>query len=267
MQTNWSLILNVFLLFGVLVTIGLLMKAKRQNAAGESRQPNLGAKEKNQALEAPSFNDDIIAVRKVTQDNHASSEYETAKYLHKKQAPRVVPQLFTQEPVAEVSVQKEPVCQAVALEEQARLKPEPSSLMMFLLAKENRVFAGYELLQTVLATGLRFGEGHLFHRHQHANGQGPVLCSLAAATQTGVFDLQNIGGFSVRGLCLFMHASQNPGIDKERFAIMLETAQQLKEGLDAHLLDSQKKPLTEERIAGYWNTLQVQAPQLDTLSA
>ena len=130
--------------------------------------------------------------------------------------------------------------------------------MMFLLAKENRQFAGYELLQTVLAAGLRFGEGHLFHRHQFANGQGPVLCSLAAATATGVFDLQNIGAFSVRGLCLFMHASKSPSIDKERFSIMLETARQLSEGMDAYLLDDQRKPLTKERIARYLHVLQIE---------
>jgi cell division protein ZipA len=62
----------------------------------------------------------------------------------------------------------------------------PSTVMMFLSAKENRQFAGYELLQTVLASGLRFGEGQLFHRHQFSNGQGPVMCSLAAATASGV---------------------------------------------------------------------------------
>ena len=130
--------------------------------------------------------------------------------------------------------------------------------MMFLLAKENRQFAGYELLQTVLAACLRFGEGHLFHRHQFANGQGPVLCSLAAATATGIFDLQNIGAFSVRGLCLFMQTSGNPSIDEERFSIMLETARQLSDGLDAHLLDNQRKPLNDERLAHYYRLLKIE---------
>lgn len=134
-----------------------------------------------------------------------------------------------------------------------------------MLAKENRQFAGYELLQTVLASGLRFGEGHLFHRHQFANGQGPVLCSLAAATATGVFDLQNIGAFSVRGLCLFMHASNNPNIDAERFSIMVDTARQLSEGLDAYLLDDQRKPLTEERITRYCHALNIDHAEFEAV--
>jgi cell division protein ZipA len=127
--------------------------------------------------------------------------------------------------------------------------------MMFLLAKENRQLAGYELLQTVLAAGLRFGEGHLFHRHQSPNGQGPVLCSLAAATPSGIFDLQNIGAFSVHGLCLFMEASGNPTIDAERFAIMLDTAKQLSEGLDTYLLDDHRKPLSDASIQRYYRVL------------
>lgn len=129
--------------------------------------------------------------------------------------------------------------------------------MMFLLAKENRQLAGYELLQTILAAGLRYGEGHLFHRHQHAHGQGPILCSLAAATASGVFDLENIGAFSVRGLCLFMQASGNPSIDAERFQIMYETAKQLSDGLDTYLLDEGKKPLTEAGLAYYRKRLNI----------
>jgi cell division protein ZipA len=128
-------------------------------------------------------------------------------------------------------------------------------LMMFLLAKGNRQLAGYELLQAVLAAGLRFGEGQLFHRHQHTNGQGPILCSLAAATDEGVFDLQNIGAFSVRGLCLYMHQSGNSGIDAERFDIMLDTAKTLSEDLDAYLLDDRRKPLSDGSIQRYHQRL------------
>ena len=97
----------------------------------------------------------------------------------------------------------------------------------------------------------------MFHRHQGSNGQGPVLCSLAAATSTGVFDLQNIGAFSVRGLCLFMQASGHPAIDLERFEVMLDTAKLLSDGLDTHLLDDQRKPLTDISLKRYYQTLNI----------
>src|SRR3990167_1907361 len=125
------------------------------------------------------------------------------------------------------------------------------TLMLFLAAKEDRQFLGYELLQTVLSVGLRFGEGHLFHKYQNLNGQNQVICSLAAATSNGTFDLQNIGAFNVRGLCLFMKSAGNSNIDSENLALMYATAKQLSERLDAHLLDDMRNQFTHESLQRY----------------
>lgn len=245
MQANWSLILNVLLLIGVVVAIGRLMKARRQNLNHTAYQPSLG-----QATEAKPF-DDIIAVRKVSLDSSelpsldVTLENPSRVQPVKASAPRL-------EPDEQVKIKEYRTSESASAK-----NDQGKSVMMFLLAKENRQLAGYELLQTVLAAGLRFGEGHLFHRHQQANGQGPVLCSLAAATATGVFDLQNIGAFSVRGLCLFMQTSGNSTIDAERFAIMYETAKQLSDGLDTYLLDDKRRPLNEDSLKRYYQLLNI----------
>ncbi|KGP64210.1 cell division protein ZipA [Legionella norrlandica] len=251
MQANWSLILNVLLLIGVLVAIGRLMKARRQSLHQDNRHPSLGQVEKNNnSYDSQSYNDDIIAIRKVNRET--SLDFEK---MDETEA------LSTKKPIVKTSTQPQLVSREEGFTSKEKVETSkgatPSTAMMFLLAKENRQFAGYELLQTVLAAGLRFGEGYLFHRHQLANGQGPILCSLAAATATGVFDLQNIGAFSVRGLCLFMPISNDPNNNAERFSIMLETAKQLSEGMDAYLLDDQRKPLTEESIARYHRLLKI----------
>ncbi|MDI9819208.1 MULTISPECIES: cell division protein ZipA C-terminal FtsZ-binding domain-containing protein [unclassified Legionella] len=235
MGANWSLILNILLLVGVVAAIGRLMKVRRQNLNPVNYQPSLGQVESRQF-------DDIIAVRKV--NNVAESE--------------------TDKNVTAQTNAKKPAIGELKEELQTGNSESGKSLMMFLLAKENRQLAGYELLQTILAAGLRFGEGSLFHRHQYPNGQGPIVCSLAAATASGVFDLQNIGAFSVRGLCLFMHSSGNPTIDAERFDIMYETAKQLRDGLDTYLLDDKRKPLTKERMAYYYRLLDIR--EVDELS-
>jgi cell division protein ZipA len=60
-----------------------------------------------------------------------------------------------------------------------------------------------------------------------------------------------------------MQASKNPSIDAERFAIMLETARQLSEGMDAYLLDDQRKPLSTERIARYYRLLNINQTEQD----
>ncbi|MBA3537107.1 MAG: cell division protein ZipA [Tatlockia sp.] len=233
MQANWSLILNVLLLIGVIVAIDRLMRARRRSLTPDNVQPALGQTE-NKPF------DDIIAVRKINYDlqtDEKSPDNITIKTTASK-IPRINAKVETK--TSEFSDNK------------------GKSLMMFLLAKENRQLAGYELLQTILAAGLRFGESNLFHRHQHANGQGPVLCSLAAATASGVFDLHNIGAFSVRGLCLFMQASGNSTIDAERFHIMYETAKQLSDGLDTYLLDENRKPLTEASLEHYRKLLNIE---------
>lgn len=245
MQANWSLVLNILLLIGVITLISRMMKARRQDFSGVEAQPSIG-----ETPTPPPLPDDIIAVRQLAPEAAAEvlSQLESTIRPNSRLNTRRYP-----------SLQKnDPMISTVSLNPKRQLNPqvEPaSSLMMFLLAKENRQLAGYELLQTVLAAGLRFGEGHLFHRHQSPNGQGPVLCSLAAATPSGVFDMQNIGAFSVHGLCLFMHASGNPTIDAERFSIMLDTAKQLSEGLDTHLLDDQRRPLTDQGIQRYYRLL------------
>jgi cell division protein ZipA len=245
MQANWSLVLNVLLLIGVVVAIGRMMKARRQKLNLVNYQPSIG-----QPVNAPQ--DDIIAVRKVMSEM-TTEEPVIQPVMQASSRPYIQ---ANKQPAAPVI---KPVIHAAHTYQEERKPPvasEPgASLMLFLLAKENRQLAGYELLQTVLAAGLRFGEGHLFHRHQSPNGQGPVLCSLAAATPSGVFDMQNIGAFSVHGLCLFMHTSGNSTIDNERFSIMLDTAKQLSDGLDTYLLDDKRQPLTDASIQRYYQSL------------
>jgi cell division protein ZipA len=224
MQASWSIVLNVLLLIVVFIAIGRMLRSRYKNAHYSlSPSPSLGR-------EGKATDDDIVSIRKISMtDDSANSR------------PVIAPQ-----------GKPGPV---IKNEDPPSFPATPSSVMMFLSAKEDRQLAGYELLQTVLACGLRFGEGNLFHRHQFPNGQGPVLCSLAAATPSGVFDMQNIGAFRVRGLCLFMQSSGNPSIDGERFEIMLDTAKQLSEGLDAHLLDDQQKILKDLGIMRYYHLL------------
>ncbi len=249
-MTNWSLILNVLLLIGVVFALLRMFKTKRREKVRQRRY-------RMEAAQPEIQQDDIIAVRKLRAKN------EVAPTSEKKQpamsqvtddvmsiTPEASPRVKTNAPPL---TPKETAAHVVNEAE----APKPPSLMLFLLAKDDRTLAGYELLQSILAAGLRFGEGQLFHRHQSLNGQGPIICSLATATESGTFDLQNMGAFSVRGLCLFMEASGNPSIDDERLIIMLDTAKQLSDGLDAHLLDDTRTPWSDRSLARYHKILGV----------
>lgn len=234
MQLNWSVILNVLLLAGVFLAMFHMFRGRKKTIQHRAHQPNIGA---------ASFDDmnvrgdDIVSIRKVSADESVSSD------IHQE------PQVSSARSTTECHESK------------------GESVMMFLQAKPNQTLAGYELLQTILAAGLRFGDGHLFHRHQYPNGRGPVICSLAAATQTGVFDLQNIGAFSVRGLCLFMEGSGNPTIDEERFQIMIETAFQLSQDLNTNLLNENQKPLDDQELKVYCERLNISFENLPSMNS
>ncbi len=272
MQANWSLILNVLLLTGVVIALVRMLKTKKnddapaRNFAGAPAQPSvMGGADK------PS--DEVIAVRKISREAPSAQPAFSAnsRPVNNRfqgsfgvvapppglvQEPKVAPSEPSVSPAVASSTEAATSVASVAEEQQPNSHQTNHAaagrtLMIFLLAKENRQLAGYELLQTILAAGLRFGEGHLFHRHQYPNGQGPILCSLATATSTGVFDLQNIGAFSVHGLCLFMETSGNSAIDLERLSVMIDTAKQLSEGLDTHMLDEKRKPWSDETAFRY----------------
>ncbi len=254
MQADWSLILNVLLLIGVVVAIGRLMKVRRQNLNYERYKPAPAKADPH--LYEKNLPDDIIAVRKLEPETILSAvpapQISVQKIAAKTSAPQLLPQ-------------DELVITANTAQPKKIINKAP--LMMFLSAKEDRQFVGYELLQTVLASGLRFGEGQLFHRHEHPNGEGAIVCSLALATASGVFDLQNIGGVEVRGLCLFMHGSNDVVLNEQRFALMLATANQLRDNLDAYLLDEERKPLNAQRIAHYQRILGITEDESQLASA
>jgi cell division protein ZipA len=233
MQANWSLVLNVVFL-GVIVSMivmrvrPMLMKPKKVTEAQPPKYESHNAREDH--------SDDILNIRKIEPiQDYALDDFNSLQDTDE-------------------MIESSQPSLGVSFSEQAH---EPSethknqNIMLFLAAKGQHIFAGYELLQTLLTCGLRFGDGGLFHRHQHASGQGPVLFSLAAATATGMFDLQNIGAMSVKGLCVFMELSGNVTIDSERFQLFMQTAKHLAMELQANLLDEKQRPVTDATIAKY----------------
>jgi cell division protein ZipA len=258
---NWSLMLNVLLLVGVVVAIVRTVQTRRQH---ETQKPVKAAGPI--AASTNTSADEIIAVRKVGLHNPTPSP---------SLKPNIAVSLRTNLSATNVATpakidtpQPAPTLRsnsnAIEAKEAAAVSSSANgadSIMIFLLAKSNRQLAGYELLQAVLSAGFRFGEGGLFHRHQLPNCQGPIMCSLAAATPTGVFDLQNIGAFVVHGLCLFMQISGSREIDAERFDVMLDTARTLSESLDTYLLDESREQLSEQSIAYYYQRLMLNEEQ------
>jgi len=213
MQVSWSWVLNI-----VFLTIIFAMMFSRYGQRFRQKKPI--SSERMDSHRMVESQDEILAVRQIVVENQNLDE----------------------------ALEEGPSL-GIELAEQPENEVNKKTLMIFVVAQGPSVFAGYELLQTLLTCGLRFGEGGLFHRHQHASGQGPILFSLAAATPSGMFDLQNMGAMTMKGLCLFMELSGNNAIDQERYDLFLHTAKQLAQELQANLLDGQQRPLTAAAIA------------------
>lgn len=150
--------------------------------------------------------------------------------------------------VRKIELSDKKIIKASVEKKTPKFTPKPPTIIMFLKVKQHGSLEGYVLLQSLLSAGLRFGSGNIFHKHQLEGGRGAVLCSLAAATPDGTFNINNIKNFKAQGLCIFMHASKNSVVDKERFDIMLQIAMKLAQELNCELLDEKQLPVNKAKI-------------------
>ena len=114
-------------------------------------------------------------------------------------------------------------------------------------SSENKPYMGYELLQAILSSGLRYGEHSIFHYYSNKMVKDEVLFSLASAIDPGTFDLPRMGAFSTRALTIVMDTSKHKDSLKV-FEKMLHVAGQLSEDLGGRVLNSDKQVLTKEYV-------------------
>ncbi|MBS0350544.1 MAG: cell division protein ZipA [Proteobacteria bacterium] len=127
-------------------------------------------------------------------------------------------------------------------------KPKPTiRQLLFVRAASGKPFAGYELLQSLLSNGLKFGESNIFHRFDTSCDNNTPLFSVAAATQSGELNPADMGQFNFFGLSLFITLNLHvyPSVN---FELMLDAARQLAEDLGGVVLDENQKILTTEKL-------------------
>ena len=129
------------------------------------------------------------------------------------------------------------------------------AIVISVMAKGGEEFVGYELLQALLSQGLKFGEMNIFHRHQHSNGKGLVLFSLASAVEPGIFDIKNMGKHRSPGLTLFMQLKGDRVFDGDAFSKMHQTALALARDLGGALVDGRRQLLDDKVVESYKNLI------------
>jgi cell division protein ZipA len=125
---------------------------------------------------------------------------------------------------------------APALDKDASAREYANDLLVLTVAaKPGQQFGSYDLLQSIYATGMEFGDMNIFHYYASDEQPGKVrLFSLASATEPGEFDLDRIGNYFCGGLTLFSQLDQVPD-PRQAFNLMLKAAEQLAEDLNGEL--------------------------------
>lgn len=163
---------------------------------------------------------------------------------------------FEPEPVSElepeleeeqvVMAEPEPFANEANTDSSAPEMPD-EVIIINVMAPPGDYFQGDELLDALLQNGMRFGDMEIFHRHQEANGQGPILFSLANMVKPGTFDLDNMDDFQTPGVSLFLTLPLKSD-SLRAFDLMRDIAQSLCELLDAELKDENRSVMTRQTM-------------------
>jgi len=132
-------------------------------------------------------------------------------------------------------------------------------ITLYVMAKPNQQFAGYELMQALLAANLAYGEMEIFHRYDEINPKAPVF-SVASATKPGTIDFDGIGSYSCTGLCLFMKI-KNTNSPARALSSMLEAADRLAEDLNGVIEDQYHQPVTNMTLEALFKAIELQSAE------
>ena len=157
--------------------------------------------------------------------------------------------------IVESAPQSEPVAKPAANQASNRTE-EPADdaekvvdevVVINAFAPEDKPFGGTELMEVILACGMRYGDLQIFHRHEKRDDASAVQFSMANALKPGFFDLDDIDNFSTPGVSFFM-SMPGPSKSMQAFDYMLETAQCVVKNLGGELRDEQHSTLTSQTI-------------------
>ena len=119
--------------------------------------------------------------------------------------------------------------------------------ILYVVARAEDGFSGTDILETLLACDLRFGDMDFFHRHEQASGRGPIEFSVANMMKPGVFDIDNMEPLQTRGLMFFV-TLPGPTDMLKAFDYMYETAKIVSKALDGDIQDETRILVTRQSL-------------------
>ncbi len=132
----------------------------------------------------------------------------------------------------------------------------PQTIVVVHVSSNGEGFNGQQLLENLVACGLKFGDMNIFHRHQ--TGSDKVLFSVVNGVEPGTFDLNSMQTLSTPAVSMFMklHDLDEP---IAAYELMLDTARQLAAEMDGALQDESRSALTNQTIEHWRQTIREQS--------
>ena len=124
---------------------------------------------------------------------------------------------------------------------------ETHVFILYAVARSEEGFSGTDILETLLACDLRFGDMDFFHRHEQASGRGPIEFSVANMMKPGVFDIDNMEPLQTRGLMFFV-TLPGPTDMLKAFDYMYETAKVVAKALNGDIQDETRSLVTRQSL-------------------
>ncbi len=119
--------------------------------------------------------------------------------------------------------------------------------ILYVVAQAEDSFSGTDILETLLACDLRFGDMDFFHRHERASGRGPIEFSVANMMKPGVFDIDNMEPLQTRGLMFFV-TLPGPADMMKAFDYMYETVKVVAKSLGGDIQDETRSVITRQSL-------------------
>jgi cell division protein ZipA len=207
-----------------------------------------------ETLEAAASAERTVA-RETATESPAKEQAETASRRRTvKPAPEAAEELLTDDPDTSGTVDW-----LDTLEPEEPLEPDAPEhgrlprganthvFILYVVAQAEEGFSGTDILETLLACDLRFGDMDFFHRHERASGRGPIEFSVANMMKPGVFDIDNMEPLQTRGLMFFV-TLPGPADMLKAFDYMYETVKVVAKSLGGDIQDETRSVITRQSL-------------------
>lgn len=130
-------------------------------------------------------------------------------------------------------------------DDQAAADPEYASKIVTLhvVAQQNSVLPGEQLLQLFENRGYHYGDMNIFHSMHNGN----TVFSIAKMIEPGFFDIQDPGSFETPGITLILQLP-GPVAADVAFEVLVSEAHDMAAELGASVLDEQHSTLTKQTV-------------------